>query len=264
MKADAFSPVDSVPHIPSADDLRGRAFLVTGSTRGIGLAIARALLQQGATVGLHGRSTASVEKAAQSLPGHSGRLITVQADLAQPENAATLLQEFVQQAGRLDGLVNNAGTGRAVVFRGLTLPEWQQTFRLNLDAAFAATQAAYPLMRAQKRGSIVNIASIAAHGPGKWMGADYAASKAGLVSLTQSLAFEAGRFGIRVNAISPGFVETDMTAAIPAETRAAIHIPLGRFARPEEIAGPALFLLSDASAYLTGCVLHADGGLWMG
>ena len=264
MKDAAFSPADSVSTMQPTDDLRGRAFLVTGSTRGIGLAIARALLQQGATVGLHGRSTVSVERAAQSLPDHTGRLITLHADLAEPENAAMLLQEFIKQAGRLDGLVNNAGTGRAVIFRGLTLADWQQTFRLNLDAAFAAMQAAYPLMRAQKHGSIVNIASIAAHGPGKWMGADYAASKAGLISLTQSLAFEAGRFGIRVNAISPGFVETDMTAAIPPENRAAINIPLGRFARPEEIAGPALFLLSDASAYLTGCVLHADGGLWTG
>jgi len=264
MKAAAFSPVNCVSTMQTTADLCGRAFLITGSTRGIGFAIANALLQQGATVGLHGRSAASVENAAQSLPHHSGRLITLHADLAEPENAAVVLRDFVKQADRIDGLVNNAGTGRAVIFRGLTLPDWQQTFRLNLDAAFATTQAAYPLMRAQKRGSIVNIASIAAHGPGKWMGADYAASKASLISLTQSLAFEAGRFGIRVNAISPGFVETDMTAAIPLENRAAIHIPLGRFARPEEIAAPALFLLSDASAYLTGCVLHVDGGLWTG
>lgn len=118
-------------------------------------------------------------------------------------------------------------------------------------------------MRQQKSGAIVNVASLAAHGPGRWMGADYAASKAGLVSLTYSLALEAARLGIRVNAVSPGMIETDMTAHLTAELRTNVGIPLQRFGKPEEVAQVVAFLLGDASAYMTGQVVHVDGGLWM-
>ena len=134
---------------------------------------------------------------------------------------------------------------------------------LNLEAAFSACQQAYLVMRQQKTGAIVNVASLAAHGPGKWMGADYAAAKAGLVSLTKSLAFEAARFGIRVNAVSPGMVETDMTAVLSEETKQSLHIPMGRLAKPPEIASVVAFLLSDDASYITGQVIHVNGGLQM-
>jgi len=147
----------------------------------------------------------------------------------------------VARAGRIDGLVNNAGGGRAVALRGLTVESWRETFRLNLESAFVAAQAAYVAMRQQRSGAIVNIASISAHGAGGWMGADYAAAKAGLVSLTKSLALEAARFGVRCNAVSPGLVETDMTAPLTPENRAALRIPLGRLARPDEVAGVVAF-----------------------
>jgi 3-oxoacyl-[acyl-carrier protein] reductase len=155
------------------------------------------------------------------------------------------------------------GGGRAVAFRGLTLEKWRATVALNLEAAFSACQETYLVMRRQKAGAIVNIASLAAHGPGKWMGADYAAAKAGLVSLTKSLAFEAARFGIRVNAVSPGMVETDMTAVLSEETKQSLHIPLGRLAKPLEIASVVAFLLSDDASYITGQVIHVNGGLQM-
>lgn len=240
-----------------------RAYLVTGSTRGIGLAVARYLLERGAVVGIQGRTAEAVERVCASLAPDRNRCRPLTADFSRPESAADVVRAFAAQAGRLDGLINNAGGGKAVAFRGVTPEAWRATFALNLEAAVWAAREAYCRMRADGGGAIVNIASLAAHGPGKWMGADYAAAKAGLVSLTQSLAFEAARFNIRVNAVSPGFVETDMTAVLTPEMRAGLGIPLGRLARPEEIAGPVGFLLSDCSAYLTGQVLHVDGGLWM-
>jgi 3-oxoacyl-[acyl-carrier protein] reductase len=241
--------------------LAGRSFLVTGSTRGIGRAIAEDLLRQGAFVGIHGREKAAAERVTLEL----GRehIAPLAADLGDPEAARDLVEAFVEAAGGIDGLVNNAGSGRTAPFRGLSLDGWRETFRVNLEAAFVASQAAYHEMRRRKRGAIVNVASLSAHGPGKWMGADYAASKAALVSLTQSLALEAARFGVRCNAVSPGFVETDMTERIPAELRDALRIPLGRMAAPEEVASVVSFLLRDESAYMTGQVLHVDGGLWM-
>ncbi len=243
-------------------DLRNKAILVTGSTRGIGRGIAEALLAEGARVGIHGRNRDQVEDVCHELG--ADRTVALSGDLADEAAAESIVSAFHDTTGSLDGIVNNAGGGKAIAFRGLTPEKWQNTFRVNLEAAVRVSQAAYAIMRRQKQGAIVNIASLAAHGPGKWMGADYAASKAGLVSITKSLAFEAARLGIRVNAISPGMVETDMTAVLSDTLRQGLDIPMGRFASPQEIGTVAAFLLSEASNYITGQVLHVDGGQWMG
>ena len=235
--------------------------LVTGSTRGIGRAIAETLIARGASVGIHGRDLGQVERVCEDLGGD--RAIPFAADLAESESARGLVESAVERSGRLDGLVNNAGGGRAVAFRGLDLEQWRATQAVNLEAAFVASQAAYRVMRRARAGSIVNIASLAAHGPGRWMGADYAAAKAGLVSLTRSLALEAARFGIRCNSVSPGFVDTDMTSELSEEARKRLAIPLGRLASAKEIADVVAFLISGESSYMTGQVLHVDGGLWM-
>jgi 3-oxoacyl-[acyl-carrier protein] reductase len=246
------------------ESLKNRAILITGSTRGIGHGVAEVLLDHGATVGIHGRNADHVNEVCHQLDPTSKACVALSGDLSQPETATEIARKFYDATGRIDGLINNAGGGRAMAFRALTPEKWRQTMQLNLEAAVQLCQAVYPIMRRQKSGSIVNIASISAHGPGKWMGADYAAAKAGIVSLTKSLAFEAARLGIRVNAISPGMVDTDMTAMLPQHMRDGLNIPLGRFARPHEIGTVAAFLLSDISNYITGQVIHVDGGLWMG
>jgi len=235
--------------------------LVTGSSRGIGRAIAAELIGRGATVAVHGRDLTFVEEACAELHPHRAKAFA--ADLDDPRSARTLVREVIERCGDLHGLVNNAGGGRAVAFRGLDIDQWRTTLRVNLEAAFVASREAYAHMRKARRGSIVNIASLAAHGPGGWMGADYAASKAGLVSLTRSLALEAARFGIRCNAVSPGFIETDMTADLPEDNRKGLGIPLRRLGQPKEVAAAVAFLMSDSSSYMTGQVLHVDGGLWM-
>jgi 3-oxoacyl-[acyl-carrier protein] reductase len=242
---------------------KGRAYLVTGSSRGIGRAVAEWLLDRGACVSIHGRDAERVGQTCEALRGRAGKPLPLVADLDDPDAAAGLVEAFMAASQRLDGVVNNAGGGRAVAFRGLTVDTWRAVFRQNLEAAMLISQAAYNRMRKQRSGSLVQVASIAAHGPGKWMGADYAASKAGLVSLTRSLAFEAARFGIRANAVSPGFVETDMTASLTPRMREDLRIPMGRLARPEEVASVIGFLLSDQSSYLTGQVIHINGGARM-
>jgi 3-oxoacyl-[acyl-carrier protein] reductase len=241
--------------------LTNSVVLVTGSSRGIGRAIAAELIERGAVVAVHGREFARVEETCGEL--HPQRAKAFAADLDDPQSARTLVREVIERCGDLYGLVNNAGGGRAVAFRGLDIGQWRETLRVNLEAAFVASREAYEHMRKARRGSIVNIASLAAHGPGRWMGADYAASKAGLVSLTQSLALEAARFGIRCNAVSPGFIETEMTADLPDDNRRSLGIPLRRMGQPREVAAAVAFLMSDDSSYMTGQVLHVDGGLWM-
>lgn len=242
-------------------NLSDRRILVTGSTRGIGRAIAEALLSAGAETGIHGRQPDQVEKVCAEISPGKAPAVPLCGDFSNPEEASRVVEDFIKATGGIDGLVNNAGGGRVTAFRGIEPDMWLHTFHLNLNAAVRAMQTAYPVMRKQKSGTIVNIASLAAHGPGKWMGADYAASKAALVSVTKSLAFESARLGIRVNAISPGMIETDMTAALNEKTISGLNIPMQRLGRPDEVANAACFLLSDESSYITGEVLHVNGGL---
>jgi 3-oxoacyl-[acyl-carrier protein] reductase len=239
----------------------GLWILVTGSTRGIGREIARSLLAEGAGVGIHGRDPAAVAACCAALSDDPSRTVALAADFSDPSEAGRIVREFHGKTGRLDGLVNNAGGGKAAAFRGITMDRWKNTFTVNLDAALEATRESYGIMRRGKGGSIVSVTSVSAHGPGKWMGADYAASKAALVSLTRCVAFEAARFGIRANAVSPGVVETDMTSMLSEEMRQRLNIPLGRLGKPEDVASAVLFLLSDSASYITGEVLHVNGGM---
>lgn len=246
---------------PIVYDFTDKVILVTGSTRGIGRTIAGTLAGLGAVVGVHGRDADAVSRVCSELSPDPHLTVPLAYDFGDPSNGAAAVRALVAARGRIDGLVNNAGGGKAAAFRGMTLEKWRKTFAVNLEAAVCASREAYAAMRERRCGSIVNIASLAAHGPGKWMGADYAASKAGMVSMTMSLAFEAAAFGIRVNAVSPGMVETDMTSVLSREQKDGLKIPMGRLGRPEEIASVTAFLLSEWSSYITGQVLHVNGGL---
>ena len=255
--------------------LTNSVVLVTGSSRGIGRAIAAELIERGAVVAVHGRELARVEEACGEL--HPQRAKAFAADLDDPQSARTLVREVIERCGDLHGLVNNAGGGHTVAFRGLDIARWRETLRVNLEAAFVASREAYDHMRKARRGSIVNIASLAAHGPGRWMGADYAASKAGLVSLTQSLALEFAGEGVRINAICPGVIQTGLWDEAmwsgyarkckldPSGVKEAVvgKIPLGRLGTAEDVAGVALFLASESSSYLTGQAINVNGGALM-
>jgi len=238
-------------------DLSGRGAFVTGATRGIGRAVAAALLEAGARVAIVGREAARAEAAARELGAGAVGIGCDVTDGAQVEAARA-----EQEAGPVDILVNNAGITRDNLLLRMSEREWDEVLAANLKGAFHTTKAVLKGMMKRKGGRIINIASVVGLAGNKGQ-ANYAASKAGLIAFTKSVAKEYGSRGLLVNAVAPGFIETDMTSALPEEARAAMlgSIALGRFGRPEDVAGAVLFLASDFARYITGQVLVVDGGL---
>ena len=251
---------------PGAAPLAGRRALVTGSTRGIGLAVARAMAEAGARVAVNSRDATAVATVARELGGGA---VGIAADLGRPEGCARLVEEAIERLDALDILVNNAGMAMAAESVELGAADWQRTIDLDLSAVFYCSQAAARHMLARQGGSIVNVASLQAFAPLARRVA-YAAAKGGVVALTKSLASEWAPH-VRVNAVAPAYVATPMVEALVREGRldpSAIRArtPLARLARPEEIAATIVFLASDASSYVTGETLMVDGGwtAWAG
>jgi 3-oxoacyl-[acyl-carrier protein] reductase len=244
--------------------LAGRVSLVTGASRGIGLAIARAFAAEGALVVLAARDTAKLQDAVSQIQAAGGRAEVLALDVANRASVEAGVAAILAAHGRIDHLVNNAGVTRDNLLLRMKDAEWQQVIETNLTGVFLCTQAVLKPMLKQKGGRIVTITSVVGLG-GNAGQANYAASKAGLVGFTKSVAREVASRGITANAIAPGFIETDMTAAMTDKAREAVlgAIPLGRVGRPEDVAGAALFLVSDAAAYVTGQVLAVDGGFHM-
>jgi 3-oxoacyl-[acyl-carrier protein] reductase len=240
-------------------DLSGKTAFVTGSTRGIGRAIAGALHQAGASVAIVGREL----ERARAVAGELGeRTVGVACDVARADQVEAALAETEKTLGPIGILVNNAGLTRDNILLRLTDADWDTVLSANLKGAFYTTRAAIKGMMKRRSGRIINVTSIVGLIGNKGQ-ANYAASKAGLVGFTKSVAKEYASRGVLANCIAPGFIETDMTGALPDEARATLleDIALGRLGRPEDVAGAALFLASDLASYITGQVLVVDGGM---
>jgi 3-oxoacyl-(acyl-carrier-protein) reductase len=243
--------------------LRGKACLVTGGSRGIGRAIALELGRQGASVAVgYAHNKAAAEEVAAEIASSGGQSFAFGCDVQDPEAVESAVASVVERFGKIDVLVNNAGITRDRSLAKMSHEEWDAVLQTNLTSVFNLTARVLPHMVQAGYGRIVNISSvIGLHG--NFGQANYAAAKAGIIGFTKSAALELARKGVTVNAIAPGFIETEMIAAMPDDVRTRIleKIPMGRFGRPEEIAQVVAFLVLHGD-YITGQVISIDGGLY--
>jgi 3-oxoacyl-[acyl-carrier protein] reductase len=241
-------------------EMQGRVALVTGSTRGIGRAIAETLIACGARVAVAGRDRDRAGEVSAAIGGAGG----FACDVGDPASVEALVAEVEKSVGGIDILVNNAGLTRDNILFRLKNDDWDAVLDANLRGAFVAIRAASRGMIKRRWGRIVNIASVVGLVGNKGQ-ANYAASKAGLIGLTKSVAKELASRNVLANVVAPGFIETDMTAAMTAEAKATLsqQIPLERLGSPSDIAGAVAFLASDAASYITGQVIVVDGGMVM-
>jgi NAD(P)-dependent dehydrogenase (short-subunit alcohol dehydrogenase family) len=243
-------------------NLQGKMAVVTGGARGIGKAIVEQLAIAGSTVAFADVDAGNVRECATELGAKGLAVEGAVGDVTKKTDMESLLEEAQRKAGRLDVLVNCAGINRDAMLHKMSDGQWDEVLAVDLTGAFYTTRKALQLMREQESGgSIVSISS------SSWLGslgqANYAAAKAGIVGLTLTAAREGGRFGVRANAICPGFIDTAMTRSLPAETFEAVvaRIPMGHAGNPEDVAGLAVFLASDVARYITGQVIYVGGGL---
>jgi len=243
-------------------ELNGQTALVTGGSRGIGLAISQELARAGCTVAVIGRDEPAAERAAAALEGTGHRAYGC--DVSDGESTASVSDRVTQDLGPVDILVNNAGITRDNLFIRMKEEEWDDVLAVNLKGAFNMTRAVARGMMKRRRGVILNITSVIGL-IGNAGQANYAASKAGLIGFTKSIAKELASRGVRSNAIAPGFITTDMTADLPESAVAELQamIPLGHLGEPSDVAGLVRFLAGPAARYITGQVISVDGGMVM-
>lgn len=244
--------------------LAGRVALVTGAAAGIGAATARRFAREGALLALNDVSAETLAFVVEELQGAGTQTLAVVGDVARRPDVERMVAETLRAFGRVDILVNNAGIARDALAAKMTEEQWDQVLAVNLKGTFLCAQAVLPGMRERGWGRVINTASVGVRGNiGQ---ANYAASKAGVIGLTRTLALEYARYGVTVNCVAPGAVMTRMLAAVPDAIREKIvaRIPAGRIGQPEEVAAAHAFLASEEAAYITGQVLFVDGGMSVG
>ncbi len=244
--------------------LREKVAIVTGSSRGLGRAIARELACHGAKVTInYYQHKELAEELLRELRERGCEAICVQAGVAHPDEVQRLVEATVEAFGGIDILVNNAGVNRDRTLRRMSIEEWREVLSTDLDSMFYCTQAVLPHMIARGGGRIVNMASIVGE-MGNVGQANYAAAKAGIVGFTKAAALELARFNITVNAIAPGFIETDMVTSLPEQVQQKLleRIPMGRFGKPEEVAKLCRFLVAEGD-YITGATFDINGGMYL-
>ncbi|RMG94257.1 MAG: 3-oxoacyl-ACP reductase FabG [Candidatus Dadabacteria bacterium] len=243
-------------------ELEGKVAIVTGSTRGIGRAVAERLSRDGARVLVTGRDPEAAARVAEALPAEA---LGAGLDVSDPASVEAAVSRALDAWGRIDILVNNAGITRDNLALRLKLEDWRAVIDTNLTGAFLCAKACLKPMVRARSGAIVNISSVVG-ALGNAGQPNYCAAKAGLEGLTRSLAREYANRGVRVNAVAPGYIATDMTAELPEAVREGLlaQVPLARLGRPEDVAEAVAFLASDRAAYITGQVLHVNGGMYMG
>ncbi len=244
--------------------LDGKVAWVTGSGRGIGKAIAEKLGSEGATLVIHDVVEEIARATADEFAARGWKTLPVVSDVSDAAAVSETVKTIKSELGSLDILVNNAGITRDTLLIRMKEADWDLVMRVNLKGAFLCTQAAAKLMMKQRSGSIVNIASVVGV-MGNAGQANYSASKAGMIGLTKSTAKELAARGVNVNAVAPGYIETEMTASLPEEAREGFlgAIPLHRPGTPDDVASTVVFLASSDSSYITGQVIHVDGGMLM-
>jgi 3-oxoacyl-[acyl-carrier protein] reductase len=244
--------------------IENKVAVVTGAAQGIGKAIATLLASKGATVVVCDINLEMARETAREIESGGASCHAIRADVTQLGDADQIVKETVQQCGTLDILVNNAGITKDNVLLRMKEDQWDQVMAVNLKGTFTCTKAAIRIMMRQKRGTIINVASITGL-MGNAGQANYSASKAGVIGFTKAVAREYADRGITVNAVAPGFIATAMTDAIPEKEREVLidQIPLNRLGSPEDVANAVYFLASEEASYITGQVISINGGLYM-
>lgn len=245
-------------------EFEGQVVLVTGGARGIGQAVAEQFARKGARIVIADVSLESAEKTAQELEAAGTRSMAIKLDVSRSDEVVKAFEEIIKEFGKLDILVNNAGITRDALLLRMKEEDWDSVIDINLKGVFLCSREAVKIMGKQRYGRIVSIASVVAFmgNPGQ---ANYSASKAGIIGLTKTIAREYAKRGITVNAVAPGFIATAMTAALNENIKEEMlkSIPVGNFGTAEDVAHAVLFFASPKSGYITGQVIHVNGGMYM-